>query len=68
MLQLKYLWTESLSEKPLLSRITRLKHAFLQNLAKKKKMRKKCLQFSEQPSKHMPITRHQIALIIDNII
>lgn len=66
MLQLKYLWTESLSEKPLLSRITRLKHAFLQNLAKK--IRKKCLQFSEQPSKHMPITRHQIALIIDNII
>lgn len=67
MLQLKYLWTESLSEKPLLSRITRLKHAFLQNPAKKK-IRKKCLQFSEQPSKHMPITRHQIALIIDNII
>ena len=67
MLQLKYLWTESLSEKPLLSRITRLKHAFLQNLTKKKS-EKKCLQLSEQPSKHMPITRHQIALIIDNVI
>lgn len=67
MLQLKYLWTESLREKPLLSRITRLKLAFLQNLTKKK-IRKKCLQFSEQPSKHMPVIRHQTALIIDNII